>query len=291
MFQHRTVTRKCTTTSGNKLVRTTSHKEPFKILSIPRPRPCRTENSLATSRNLWRKLAATSPVIIDRHTERSTLSQTHPPHDQHCQDRPEPQETLWEQGVGARSQLAPMLGKSNENCTLWWSIPSPALGTSINNGSNSLSFLRRMPPSVFLSCNGDKWIANTKMGIISVFSGGLVLHFWIQSSPNLAHLVKKYIPNNTFVVESPLVLLTNNVRRVPLHAPRTPIPPPSRRPPTNNKSQCCKFPEMRRSTQSWMWKSTYQKRSGFEIMIRSLCQPIRTKNRWTLTHMWKIMIK
>ena len=48
-------------------------------------------------------------------------------------------------------------------------IPSTVLGGSITKGFSSLSFLRGMPPSIFLICNGDKWMANISVGIASVF--------------------------------------------------------------------------------------------------------------------------
>ena len=68
------------------------------------------------------------------------------------------------------------------------SIPSTVLGCSITKGSSSLSFLRGKPPSIFLTCNGDKWMSNISVGIASVFLEGFVLHFCIQSSPDPAHL-------------------------------------------------------------------------------------------------------
>ena len=70
------------------------------------------------------------------------------------------------------------------------SIPSTVLGGSITKESSSLSFLRSIPPSIFLICNGDKWMANTRVGITSAFLGGLALHFCIKSSSDPAHLAK-----------------------------------------------------------------------------------------------------
>ena len=63
------------------------------------------------------------------------------------------------------------------------SIPATVLGGTNNKGSNSLSFLRRMPPFVILICHGVKWIANTSAGTASVFLGGCFLHFCIYSPP------------------------------------------------------------------------------------------------------------